>query len=152
MKLRYREAIEKDLPCLVEMLADDELGAQREDPSYPVNSGYVAALVRIIVEPNNELIVVEADQRIVAMLQLTFIPYLTHIGSIRCLIEGVRTHKSVRGQGLGAQILDWAIHRAKEKNCSIIQITSDKKRPDAIRFYENLGFEASHQGLKMKLD
>ena len=88
MKLIYREAVKPDLPYLVEMLADDELGAQREDFSSPVNSAYVLAIDQIIADPNNELIVVEADKRIVGMLQLTFIPYLTHIGSSRCLIEG----------------------------------------------------------------
>ncbi len=152
MKLIFREAVKADLPCLVEMLADDELGAQREDPSSPVNSAYVLAIDRIIADPNNELIVVESDKRIVGMLQLTFIPYLTHIGSSRCLIEGVRTHKSYRGQGLGSQIFIWAINRAKERKCSIVQLTSDKKRPDAMRFYVNLGFIASHEGLKLRLD
>ena len=86
------------------------------------------------------------------MLQLTFIPYLTHIGSWRCLIEGVRIHTKYRGQGLGTEFFEWAIERAKAKNCNIIQLTSDKQRTDALRFYESLGFEATHEGFKLKLE
>ena len=85
------------------------------------------------------------------MLQLTFIPYLTHIGSWRCLIEGVRIHHKHRGKGLGTDFFKWAIERAKEKKCSILQLTSDKLRPDALRFYEGLGFKSTHEGFKMKL-
>jgi GNAT superfamily N-acetyltransferase len=85
------------------------------------------------------------------MLQLTFIPYLTHTGSWRCLIEGVRIAKTHRGKGLGAKFINWAINRAREKNCSIVQLTSDKQRPDALRFYESLGFEATHEGFKLKI-
>jgi GNAT superfamily N-acetyltransferase len=83
------------------------------------------------------------------MMQLTFIPYLTHTGSWRCLIEGVRIARRFRGQGLGQQFIKWAIQRAAEKNCSIVQLTSDKQRPDALRFYESLGFEATHEGFKL---
>ena len=85
------------------------------------------------------------------MLQLTFIPYLTHIGSWRCLIEGIRIAKKYRGQGLGTKFISWAINRAKEKNCSIVQLTSDKQRPNALRFYESLGFKATHEGFKLKI-
>jgi GNAT superfamily N-acetyltransferase len=85
------------------------------------------------------------------MLQLTFIPYLTYIGSWRCLIEGVRIHSEFRGQGLGEQIFRWVIDRAKEKKCQLIQLTSDKQRPDALRFYEKIGFVATHEGFKLKL-
>ena len=85
------------------------------------------------------------------MLQLTFIPYLTHIGSWRCLIEGVRIHSNFRGQGLGTAFFKWAIERAKSRHCRIVQLTSDKQRPDALRFYQALGFKATHEGFKLTL-
>lgn len=157
LKLVFREAIENDLTLLVNLLADDELGQQRENTSTPLNEAYLQSFEQITADPNNELIVVidnEQDQTnpiIVGMLQLTFIPYLTHIGSWRCLIEGVRIHKDYRGAGLGTDFFEWAINRAKEKKCHILQLTSDKQRPDAIRFYEKLGFSASHEGFKLKL-
>jgi GNAT superfamily N-acetyltransferase len=151
VKLNFRIAQEDDLSTLVNLLADDELGQQREDTSNSLNSAYIENFKHITADPNNELIVVEFNKNIVGMLQLTFIPYLTHIGSWRCLIEGVRIHKDYRGEGLGTLFFEWAIERAKSKNCRILQLTSDKQRPDALRFYEKLGFSASHEGFKLKL-
>jgi GNAT superfamily N-acetyltransferase len=149
--LEFRQAKSADVAALVAMLADDELGEQREDNSSPLNPAYEAAFANINKDPNNELVVVEADDKIVGMLQLTFIPYLTHIGSWRCLIEGVRIHSSCRGQGLGGRFFEWAISRAKVRGCNLVQLTSDKLRPDAIRFYEGFGFKATHEGFKLKL-
>ena len=151
MQLTYRQAHSQDIPELIAMLADDKLGAQREDKSLPPNNRYVQAFNSIDKDPNNELTVVTNKGQIVGMLQLTFIPYLTHTGSWRCLIEGVRIHKSFRGQGLGTLFFEWAITRAKEKGCNLVQLTSDKQRPDAIRFYESLGFRSSHEGFKLNL-
>ncbi|MDH3601446.1 MAG: GNAT family N-acetyltransferase [Candidatus Tectomicrobia bacterium] len=151
MQLTFRQSIESDVPHLVAMLADDKLGAQREDTSQPLNQAYVDAFQSVDSDPNNELVVVESDNQIVGMLQLTFIPYLTHIGSWRCLIEGVRIHRDYRGQGLGTQFFEWAINRAKEKGCHLVQLTSDKQRLDALRFYEHLGFKATHEGFKLNL-
>ena len=151
MELEFRPATESDISQLVAMLADDKLGAQREDSSIPLNQAYLTAFKHIDTDPNNELIVVESDDKLVGMLQLTFIPYLTHIGSWRCLIEGVRIHSDFRGQGLGTRFFEWAIERAKEKGCNLVQLTSDKQRPDALRFYETLGFKATHEGFKLKL-
>lgn len=152
MSLTYRAADHEDLATLVAMLADDNLGEAREDVSIPLNQAYSSAFNAITFDPNNELVVVEQDGQIVGMLQLTFIPYLTYIGSWRCLIEGVRIHKDFRGQGLGTQFFEWAINRARERGCHMIQLTSDKQRTDAIRFYESLGFVASHEGLKLKFE
>ena len=151
MNLLFREALEKDIPALVALLADDELGQQREDVSKPLNKVYLQMFDNISKDPNNVLIVAEENQTIVGMLQLTFIPYLTHIGSWRCLIEGVRISRQYRNKGIGNKLFDWAIERAKIKKCKIVQLTSDKQRPNAIRFYQRLGFEASHEGLKLKL-
>ncbi|MCP4009231.1 MAG: GNAT family N-acetyltransferase [Proteobacteria bacterium] len=149
--LRFREAERRDIPHLLEMLADDELGKLREHVSTPVNECYLLAFDQICRDPNNELIVVQQGRQIAGMLQLTFIPYLTHKGSWRCLIEGVRIQKAYRGLGLGTRFFKWAISRAGERDCAIVQLTSDKRRHDALRFYQNLGFEASHEGFKMKL-
>ena len=151
MNLSFREALEEDIPALVLMLADDELGQQREDLSKPLNEAYLQIFENISKDPNNELIVAQENQIIVGMLQLTFIPYLTHIGSWRCLIEGVRINSRYRNKGIGTKLFEWAIERAKIKKCKIVQLTSDKQRPKAIRFYEALGFEATHKGLKLKL-
>jgi GNAT superfamily N-acetyltransferase len=94
---------------------------------------------------------VESQHQLVGMLQLTFIPYLTHIGTWRCLIEGVRIHSAHRGKGYGELMFQQAIELAREKGCKLVQLTSDKQRPDAIRFYEKLGFIASHEGFKLTL-
>ena len=149
MDLIYRKAKESDIRELVKMLADDELGAAREDQSSTLNQRYKDAYHSISKDPNNELTVVESTGNIVGMLQLTFIPYLTHTGSWRCLIEGVRIASSHRGKGLGSKFIEWAINRAKERNCSIVQLTTDKQRPDALRFYESHGFKATHEGFKL---
>ncbi len=151
MDLTYRKANKNDIRTLVDMLADDKLGATREDPTSPLNQHYLDAFYSIENDPNNEIIVVESNREIVGMLQLTFIPYLTHVGSWRCQIEGVRIASTYRGKGLGSQFIQWAINRAKERKCSLVQLTSDKQRPDALRFYESHGFKATHEGFKLKL-
>jgi GNAT superfamily N-acetyltransferase len=152
MNIHFREACRNDLPDLVDMLSDDEFGAQREDNSRPLNQNYLDAFLNISTDSNNELIVVETDGEIAGMLQLTFIPYLTHIGSSRCLIEGVRVKATHRGHGLGKALLNWSIERATTKQCSSVQLTTDKLRADALRFYQSLGFHASHEGMKLKLE
>jgi GNAT superfamily N-acetyltransferase len=151
MNLNFRQADVSDIEALIRLLADDELGSKREDLTVPLNSRYTDTFQHIDKDPNNELTVVEADGELIGMLQLTFIPYLTHTGSWRCLIEGVRVAESQRGKGLGAKFFHWAINRAREKDCSIVQLTSDKQRPDAIRFYESLGFKSTHEGFKLRI-
>ena len=151
MDLIFREANQNDIEALVVLLADDILGASREDPAKPLNQRYSDAFESIQKDPNNELIVVESDSHLAGMLQLTFIPFLTHKGSWRCLIEGVRIAKAYRGKGLGSEFIGWAIKRAKERHCTIVQLTSDKQRPDALRFYESIGFNASHEGFKLRI-
>jgi len=151
LALLYRDAVETDLPALVAMLAEDALGASREDLSSPLNPRYLEAFRQIDADANNALTVVEEDGELVGMLQLTFIPYLTHTGSRRCLIEGVRIHRDHRGRGLGSEFIRWAIECARARGCNIVQLTSDKQRPDALRFYQSLGFSASHEGFKLRL-
>jgi len=149
--MEFRKACLADLASLVALLADDKLGALREDVSLPLNAAYLSAFSAIDSDPNNELIVVEDAGELLGMLQLTFIPYLTHQGAWRCLIEGVCIHSRYRGQGLGRHFFQWAIQRARERQCRLVQLTSDKQRPDAIRFYEGLGFQATHEGFKLPL-
>ena len=149
--LNFREANESDMSALVDLLAEDVLGAKREDTSIPLNPNYPDAFHSIDADSNNELTVVESDGELVGMLQLTFIPYLTHIGSWRCLIEGVRIANTYRGKGLGTEFINWAIKRAKERRCSNVRLTSDKQPPDAFRFNESQGFKATHEGFKLKI-
>lgn len=149
--LHFRLAQRADLSAIVSLLADDPLGALRESPGEPLAPGYGAAFEAIARDPNNELVVAEAEGRVVAVLQLTFIPSVTYRGSWRALIEGVRVTADRRSGGLGRALFVWAIARAKARGCHLVQLTSDKARPDAIRFYEQLGFVASHEGLKLNL-
>jgi ribosomal protein S18 acetylase RimI-like enzyme len=134
------------------MLADDELGAQRERLEEPLPATYFEAFEAIARDPNNELVVAEGeDGSVVAVLQLTFTPYITHQGGWRATIEGVRVDSRLRGSGLGRQLFAWAIERARQRGCHLVQLTTDKQRPEAKRFYESLGFVASHEGMKLKL-
>ena len=151
MELHFRQAKAIDIKSLVKMLADDELGASREDDSETLNNSYIDAFESIVIDPNNELTVVESNGDLVGMLQLTFIPYLTHMGTWRCMIEGVRIARAHRGKGLGSRFIKWAIKRAGERECGIVQLTSDKQRKDEIRFYKSLGFGATHEGFKLKI-
>ncbi|RPH44783.1 MAG: GNAT family N-acetyltransferase [Burkholderiales bacterium] len=149
----FRRARRDDLPALVRLLADDPLGAKRETPSDPLPPSYGRAFEAIDGDPNQELVVVSLPGREVAgLLQLTFIPYLTYRGSWRAQIEGVRIASDLRSAGLGRRMFEWAIGRARERGCHLLQLTSDKTRPDAIRFYEGLGFVASHEGMKLHLE
>ncbi|WP_298493109.1 GNAT family N-acetyltransferase [uncultured Algibacter sp.] len=146
----YRKATENDLPEIVAMMAHDELGKTREHYQMPLPKQYLDAFMIINADENQELIVVinEANE-IIGTLQLTFIQYLNRLGSLRAQIESVIIKKQYRGKGIGNKMFLWAINRAKEKNACIVQLTSDKKRPEAIKFYEKLGFTASHEGFKI---
>ncbi|MBN8192097.1 GNAT family N-acetyltransferase [Bacillus sp. NTK074B] len=150
-QLHLREATEKDVDCIVEMLADDVLGKQRERYEQPLSQSYLQAFKAIDMDPNNELVVACAGDEVVGVQQITFTPYLTHQGGWRATIEGVRTSASVRGEGVGTKMIQWAIARAEKRGCHLIQLTTDKQRPDALRFYERLGFKPTHEGLKLKL-
>ena len=151
--LTFRRATREDLPSIVQLLADDPLGAKREKYAVPLPQSYYDAYAAIERDENNELIVVESSgHQILGVLQLTFIPNISYQGGWRALIEGVRVAAHARSQGIGKQLFRWAIERARARDCHMLQLTSDKTRPDAIRFYEGLGFVASHEGMKLKLD
>jgi GNAT superfamily N-acetyltransferase len=147
-----RSATRIDVAAIVRLLADDKLGQQREDYRDPLPEAYYEAFNRIDQDPNQELMVVALDEQVIGTLQLSFIPYLTYRGGIRAQIEAVRIHKDHRGAGLGKTMVKWAIERARAKGAHVLQLTTDKKRPDALLFYERLGFVASHEGMKLHFD
>ena len=146
-----RTADREDVPALVRMLADDELGRQREDASDPLPESYYDAFRAIDVDPNNEILVACLDGRIVASLQLTYTPSLSYRGSWRATVESVRTTAELRGQGIGSALMHAAIARARARGCGLVQLTTNKVRDDARRFYERLGFAATHEGMKLPL-
>ncbi|MFE2324028.1 GNAT family N-acetyltransferase [Streptomyces sp. NPDC059385] len=147
--LSIRPAGEADLPAIVAMLADDPLGATRESPDDL--APYRTALKRLADDPNQHLVVAVRADRIVGTLQLTIVPGLSRKGSTRSIIEGVRVHADERGSGLGTRFIEWAIEKSRAENCDLVQLTSDATRTDAHRFYERLGFTASHVGFKLQL-
>ncbi|MEO0555640.1 MAG: GNAT family N-acetyltransferase [Bacteroidota bacterium] len=147
----FRNATQADVSTIVEMLTNDKLGRQRESLKDPLPQEYYDAFSKISSDPNQELIVVENDAQIVGTLQLSFIHYLTYRGGMRAQIEAVRIRADQRNKGLGKELFNWAIDRAKEKGAHIVQLTTDKKRPEALKFYKSLGFEASHEGMKLQL-
>lgn len=151
-RIVLRPARRDDVPAIVRMLADDALGAQRERCEDPLPQPYWDAFERIAAQPANRLIVAEIGGEVVACLQLTLIPGLSHQGMTRALIEAVRVDSARRGQRIGEVVIRDAIERARAEGCGVVQLTSDRSRLDAHRFYERLGFKASHVGMKLKLD
>ncbi|GAA3908690.1 GNAT family N-acetyltransferase [Streptomyces gulbargensis] len=147
--LEIRPATVEDLPAIVAMLADDPLGATRESPDDL--SPYLAAFERLAGDPHQHLVVAVREAKVVGTLQLTIIPGLSRRGATRSIIEGVRVHADERGSGLGTQFIEWAVEESRRQGCVLVQLTSDVTRTDAHRFYERLGFEASHVGFKKSL-
>ncbi|WP_149303404.1 GNAT family N-acetyltransferase [Pareuzebyella sediminis] len=151
--MRIRLAIRDDIPAIVAMLANDPLGRNREKFQDILPEPYYTAFEKITQDANQELIVGESESgEIIATLQLSFIQYLTYRGGIRAQIEAVRVHETRRNEGIGQKVLEWAIARAKEKGAHLVQLTTDKKRGHTLRFYEKLGFRATHEGMKLHLD
>ncbi len=149
LSLLFRRARREDVPAIVAMLADDPLGAVREGD--PADERYLAAFDRIDSDPYDELIVAERDGKVVGTMQLSYLAGLSRLGAERCQIEAVRVAASTRGQGLGRKMVQWGIDRARARGCAMVQLTSDKSRADAHRFYDSLGFTASHEGYKLAL-
>ncbi len=147
--LVFRPATEADLPAIVAMLADDHLGAQRESPDDL--SPYHAALEQIINDPLLIQVICERDGEIAGTMQVSITPGLSRKGMSRANIEGVRVSSAVRGAGIGQKMFEWAIEYAREQGCGLVELTTDKSREDAHRFYDRLGFEPSHIGYKLKL-
>ncbi|MCB8838008.1 GNAT family N-acetyltransferase [Aurantimonas sp. VKM B-3413] len=149
--LRVRAATKADLPAIVAMLADDDLGRAREAVGEPLHPGYLDAFAAIEADPNQILAVAAIDGAIVGTLQLSFLPGLSYRGGWRGQIEAVRIASDRRGQGLGRRVIQWAIETCRERGCRNVQLTSSNSRLDAHRFYRQLGFEQSHTGFKLTL-
>lgn len=148
--MKLRTATTEDLAQIVALLADDVLGQQRENYQIPLPEEYQRAFSVIDSDPNQELIVMEnEDSEIIGTLQLSFLQYLTYRGGLRAQIEAVRIRKDQRGSGIGKTMLQWAITQARNRKAHVLQLTTDKKRPQALHFYRQLGFKASHEGLKL---
>jgi ribosomal protein S18 acetylase RimI-like enzyme len=146
-----RAATAGDIPAVVALLADDDLGRSREDLSTPLNPAYLEAFNAIADDPNQLLVVMERNGTIVGCLQLSYLPGLSHRGIWRGQIEGVRIASSLRGGGLGRQLIEWAVVECRRRGCSVVQLTSSNSRVAAQRFYASLGFKASHVGMKLDL-
>ncbi len=151
MKLIFRQATREDLLEIVRMLADDFLGKQRERYENPLPESYVKAFEEIDADKNNELIVALNNGEVIGTLQITFTPSISFQGGKRATVESVRVDEKYRGQGIGKELMRWAIERARKENCVAIQLTTNAERTNAHRFYENLGFKASHTGMKLYL-
>jgi GNAT superfamily N-acetyltransferase len=149
--INFRLATQQDIQAIVEMLLDDAIGATREKLTLPLSDKYREAFDKISRDPNQELTVAEMNGELVGTFHLSFIQYLTHEGSLRAQIEAVRTHSAYRGKGIGTKMFQYAIERARQRHCKIIQLTTDKRRADAKKFYEALGFKATHEGMKLHL-
>ncbi|MGC4846038.1 N-acetyltransferase family protein [Micromonospora sp. DT15] len=145
----YREAVRADLPAVIALLADDVLGKARDFTE--VDEAYERAFAAIDADPRNQLIVAEQAGDLVGCLQITYIPGLGRHGSERSLIESVRVRSDRRGQGLGRDLMTWAVDQARQRGCALVQLTTDKSREDAHRFYLGLGFVPSHEGMKLAL-
>jgi GNAT superfamily N-acetyltransferase len=147
-----RRAAVQDVPAIVNLLAADQLGATRDSVRTPEDLGcYRRAFRAIDDDPAHILMVAESDGEVIATMQVSFIPGLARRGALRAQLEAVRVHDAYRGQGLGAAMLGWAIDEARQRGCGLVQLTSDKSRTQAHRFYERHGFVATHEGMKLKL-
>ena len=143
-----RAAAREEVAAIVALLADDALGRAREVPGDPA---YEAAFERIAADPNQLLAVAVLEGRVVGTLQLSFLPGLSHLGAWRGEIEAVRVARAMRGQGVGAAMLGWAVAQCRARGCRLVQLTTNVARVDAQRFYERLGFARSHVGFKLSL-
>ena len=145
-----REAVEGDVPALVQLLAADQLGANREGTTGDLQP-YLSAFREIDADPAHLLVVADSGGEVVATMQLSVLPGLARRGARRAQIEAVRVREDVRSRGLGAALFDWAIAESRRRGCALVQLTTDRSRTDAQRFYARLGFVASHEGLKLHL-
>ena len=149
--LSFRRARREDLPSIVRMLADDDLGSRRERYADPLPESYYSAFEQIEKDPNHELIVAEWDGEVVGTLHLMFLPSISFQGGLRAQVESVRVDKRFQSQGVGSAMMKWTVERANQRGAHVVQLTTHKTRVDAHRFYERLGFEGSHLGMKLSL-
>jgi GNAT superfamily N-acetyltransferase len=152
LSIIIRRARRADVPAIVHMLADDPLGGQRESTAEEPPAAYYSAFDEIAMDDRQMLMVAEYQGEVVGTFQLTFLRYLTYQGGQRAQIEAVRVDQRFRSQGVGQRMMEWAIQRARQEGCTLVQLSTHKSRQDAHRFYERLGFVASHEGMKLYLD
>ena len=150
-EITFRLATRDDLPSIVRMLAEDDLGSQRERYDDPLPDSYLAAFEQIENDSHHELVVAELDGKLVGTLHLIFIPSLSYQGGLRAQVESVRVGSKWRGQGIGSEMMKWVIERCQGRGAHLVQLTTHRSREDAHRFYEKLGFEKSHLGMKLSL-
>ena len=149
--IRFRLAKRSDLPSIFRMLADDDLGSRRERYEDPLPEAYYSAFEQIEHDPNHELIVVERNGEVIGTLHLMFLPSISYQGGLRAQIESVRVDKQFQSQGIGSAMMQWSMQRAKQRGAHIVQLTTHTTRADAHRFYERLGFQGTHLGMKLSL-
>jgi GNAT superfamily N-acetyltransferase len=149
--IKFRRATRDDVISIVRLLAEDDLGSQRECYEDPLPESYYAAFEQIDGDPNHELIVAELNGEVIGTLHLMFLPSLSYQGGLRAQVESVRVDQNYRGQGIGGELMKWTIARAKERGAHLVQLTTHGSRNDAHRFYERLGFKGSHLGMKLNL-
>ncbi len=150
-RLSFRDATPDDLGFIVRLIVDDNIVGTNDRPDEPNHPRYLAAFEAIAADPNQRLVIAEFEGQSVGTQQLTFIPGINRLGEIRCLIEAVHIVPTHRNLGLGGEMIGNAIEQARARGCGMVQLTSNKKRLDAHRFYERLGFKKSHEGFKLAL-
>lgn len=148
-EIYIRSAKQCDLPFIIQLLAEDPLGANREDSTMPPNALYLKAWDDISKSKNAEIFVVGDESKIIGVAQIDYLQYLTYQGGRRAQIEGVRIHKEYRNKGIGKKLFNFLIEKAKQQGCHLVQLSTDKTRPEALKFYESLGFVQSHIGMKL---
>lgn len=147
--LVIRDATATDLVAVVGLYADDMIGVTRESPGDPLDPEYYQGFAAIQADPRNRLVVADLDGRVVGTLQLTFLPGVSRRGAERAQIESVHVAPDVRDRRIGRRLAIWALDQAADRGCALVQLTSDLRRTDAHRFWQSLGFEASHVGMKL---
>ena len=150
-RLNFRDATPDDLGFIVRLIVDDNVIPTNDRPDEPSHPRYLAAFEAIAGDPNQRLVIAEFEGQRVGTQQLTFIPGIARFGESRCLIEAVHIVPTHRNLGLGGEMIGWAIEQARARRCGLVQLTSNKQRLDAHRFYERLGFKKSHEGFKLAL-
>lgn len=149
--IRFRLAKREDLPSIVRLLADDDLGSQRERYEHPLPNEYYSAFEQIERDPNHELIVAEWNGEVIGTLHLMFLPSISFQGGLRAQIESVRVDKQFQNQGIGSAMMNWSMQRARQRGAHVVQLMTHKTREEAHRFYERLGFKGTHLGMKQSL-
>ena len=147
----FRIAMRADLPSIVRLLADDDLGRQRERYEEPLPESYYSAYEEMNQDPNHELIVAELSGEVIGTLHLMFLPSISFQGGLRTQIESVRVDTRHQNQGIGSEMMKWTIERARARGAHIVQLTTHQSREDAHRFYKRLGFKGTHLGMKLNL-